>query len=91
MIEFVARDSTIPNITCWKDALVQRYLVVRSQSTILNSILNLNSRIKMACQKIKLKKNWPCGQAPKKNVNFTVKVSYKDDKKYINLVSFEWV
>ena len=73
------------NITFWKDNLVQQLLgcSMKEQDSEFEDINDLLSsdKIQKMIEPFDKRKSY---------VNFTVKDSYKDDKKHINLVSFEW-
>ena len=86
LIQLVARDSTILNITRWKDNLVKHYLGCSMNEYISefgdkNDLLP-GDKIKKMIDLLDKRHNY---------INFTVRDSCKDDRKYINLVSFEWV
>ena len=86
VIKFVARDLTILNITCWKGTLVQQFLgcsmkQCHSEFEDKNDLLS-GDKIQKMINIVDKRQNY---------VNSTVKDSYKDDKRHINLVSFEWV
>ena len=84
MIRILALDSTTLSITCWKDNLARQFL-----GCSMKEYHFFVEKDNLLC----IDKNQEVSGLVNKRqglVNFTVKDSYKDDKKYINSVSLEW-
>ena len=85
VITFRASDSTILNITCWKDPLAQKILGCSMKDYYFftkEDDLFTTEKIQMMTKLVNKRQDL---------VNFTVKDSYRQEKKYINLVDFKWL
>ena len=85
VIRLRASDSTILNITCWKDHLAQKVLGCSMKDYYFftkGDDLFTTEKIQMMTKLVNKRQDL---------VNFTVKDSYREEKKYINLVDFKWL
>ena len=85
MIRFRALDSTTLNITCWKDHLAQQFLGCSMKEYyffVKKDDLLSTEKIQKMTELVNKRQDL---------VNFTVKDSYREEKKYINLVDFKWL
>ena len=85
MIRFLALDSTILNITCWKDHLALQFLGCSMKEYyffIKRDDLFSTEKIQIMTDLVNKRQYF---------VNFTVRDTFREEKKYINLVVFKWL